>query len=107
MVCMYETTTYTVLVLLDHLLCVGESIIDEFAKIDKNPNRDSISITKLPLQAGLKEIYSRISRVRKVRSLRSRFQISDNQLEQPSRLCHSHIHLDKCYLLDRCDLVTG
>ncbi|KAJ7175821.1 hypothetical protein C8R46DRAFT_1079631 [Mycena filopes] len=22
-------------------------------------------------------------------------------------LCHSHIHLDKCFILDRCDLVTG
>ncbi|KAJ7600510.1 hypothetical protein C8J56DRAFT_910446, partial [Mycena floridula] len=22
-------------------------------------------------------------------------------------LCHSHIHLDKCFILDRCELVTG
>ncbi|KAF8208910.1 hypothetical protein K438DRAFT_294214 [Mycena galopus ATCC 62051] len=22
-------------------------------------------------------------------------------------LCHSHIHLDKCFILDRCQLVTG
>ena len=26
----------------------------------------------------------------------------------PCRLCHAHIHLDKCFLLDQCDeLVTG
>ena len=23
------------------------------------------------------------------------------------RLCHAHIHLDKCFLLDRCELKTG
>ena len=54
MVRLYETTTYTVLVLLDHLLCVGESIIDEFAKIDKNPNRDSNRIALIIRESSCK-----------------------------------------------------
>ncbi|KIP08128.1 hypothetical protein PHLGIDRAFT_117554, partial [Phlebiopsis gigantea 11061_1 CR5-6] len=31
---------------------------------------------------------------------------ADGSLLLPS-LCHAHIHLDKCYLLDRCTLVEG
>ncbi|KAJ7134588.1 hypothetical protein C8R44DRAFT_829041 [Mycena epipterygia] len=31
---------------------------------------------------------------------------AEGSLILPS-LCHSHIHLDKCFILDRCELVTG
>ncbi|KAJ7505345.1 hypothetical protein B0H11DRAFT_2154184 [Mycena galericulata] len=54
-------------------------------------------------------------RVTAVDCLESEDQVSDDQsstidangsLMLPS-LCHSHIHLDKCFILDRCELVTG
>ncbi|KAF7299106.1 hypothetical protein MIND_00858900 [Mycena indigotica] len=32
--------------------------------------------------------------------------VADGGIVLPS-LCHSHIHLDKCFILDRCQLVTG
>ncbi|KAJ7459829.1 hypothetical protein FB451DRAFT_561733 [Mycena latifolia] len=39
-------------------------------------------------------------------SLRPPIIDAKDSLMLPS-LCHSHIHLDKCFILDRCELVTG